>query len=283
MSLPFHTPHDELIARLVPFVVAPPFNRLALDLAPFGLPIVDEHVIDPLKLSSEQFLTLLQRLDGLTFGPEGMPMPRWVFYDCAELPAAIFGFALRAADTDPRLAAQYPVPKGYAGLVPVSMWAGLPMFRPGHWFGHNLSSLAPVADRVAPGMSLKGLGSVTKALGMKALRVRRLYGATQWASAALFIHSKFGPLELVTAYTPAHSEAETLTYAFDATDESLRATLGDPKARLARPEPSEWIDAHDTATLMRLQDRIEAGERLCIPTAPRRDGERPFVPVAPLP
>ena len=68
---------------------------------------------------------------------------------------------------------------------------------------------------------------------MKALRVRRLYGATQWASAALFIHTKFDPLELVTAYTPAHPEAEALTYAVDATDESLRATLGAPKARLA--------------------------------------------------
>ena len=35
---------------------------------------------------------LLEQLDALTFGPEGMPMPLWVFYNASELPGGIVGF-----------------------------------------------------------------------------------------------------------------------------------------------------------------------------------------------
>jgi len=279
MSLPFPTGNDALFRELVPFVVAPSFTRASLDLAPFGLSIT--HAYDPLRMGSSAFLDRLQRLDALTFGPEGLPMPRWVFYDCAELPAAIFGFGRPSRDAHPRTRALFGLPDGDTGLVPYSMYAALPMFRAGQWFGHNLSSLAPVLDDTDPaGPSLKGLGSITKALGLAVLGVDRLLGATQWASTALFIHTKFGPLELVTAYTPAHSEPETLTYAVDLDTNRLRATLGDPTARIERPAPQFHVASDDVEALRALQDRIEAGERLVVTGPPRRDGQVNHVPIA---
>ena len=118
-------------------------------------------------------------------------------------------------------------------------------------------------------LDLRGLGSLTKGLALKAFRVQQFWGATQWLSKALYIHVKFGPLDLSTAWTPAHSEPETLTYGFRVTDAALRASMGDPTIDLPRPAPDLWIDGHDQKAMIALQDRIEAGERFVIPDAPR--------------
>ncbi len=277
-KLPFHTSNDAIVEQLVPFVVTPRFHLAALELAPFGVPIV-EHV-DPLALASETFLTTLERLDAMTFGPEGMPMPRWVFFDAAELPACIVGFGQRARALRPKAREVLGVPADYEGLVPLSMYIALPTYEPDVWFGHNLASLAPVlAERDPNGLDLRGLGSITKAYALKAMRAKRLYGATQWASTALFIHTKFGPLGLDTAYTPAHSELETLTYWFDVTDVALRATMGDEAVHLDRPKPDFWLSSHDVPGMQRLQARIEAGESFVIPAQPRRAGDGNEVPV----
>ena len=124
-------------------------------------------------------------------------------------------------------------------------------------------------------MSALSLRSITKAFALAALRVERFVGATQWASSALYIHTKFGPLELETAWTPAHSIAETLTYAFDITDESLRAAAGDPSVQLERPAPDFFLRPGDHAALRELQTAIEAGERFVLVGSPEgREGER---------
>lgn len=280
MPLPFATRNPGLLNELVPYLVATPFNLPHLHQQPFG--VAAPVIIDPLRMESEAFLKLLHRLDGLTFGPEGMPMPRWVFFDCAEMPGAIYGLARRANDLWPRAREMFKLPEGYDGLVPLSMYVAIPMHRQGMWFGHNLSSLAPVLEREgATDVDLRGLGSLTKGLALKALGVKQFWGATQWLSKALHIHVKFGPLDLSTAYTPAHSEHETLTYGFRVTDEKLRASMGDSSVHLERPAPDFWLDGHDVPAMIALQDRIEAGERFVIPQAPKRTGETGVqVPIA---
>ena len=268
MALPFQVRNAALLTEFVPYLVATPFNLPHLDLAPFG--VQQAQVINPLRLESETFLRLLHRLDGLTFGPEGMPMPRWVFFDCSEMPGAIYGLARPASQLWPRARELFKVPDGYEGLVPVSMYVAIPMHRTGMWFGHNLSSLAPVfRSHDVTDLDLAGLGSLTKGLALKCFGVREFWGATQWLSKALHIHVKFGPLELQTAYTPAHSEHETLTYGFAVTDENLRASMGDRSVHLQRPQPDTWLDGHDVAGMIALQDRIEAGGHYVIPQAPR--------------
>jgi len=258
------------------FVVATPWNWAHFDLCPFGVPIAEENRISPLLLDSEPFLRLLERLDALTFGPEGMPMPRWVFYDGSELPGGIAGFGRRAERLTAAQRAAMRVPLSYEGLVPFSMYIAIPMLPSGSWMGHNLASL----NGVFPEAGLSGLASVTKAFGLRIYRARYQFGATQWRSRALHIHTKFGPLDLVTAYTPAHSDPMTLTYRVAITLDGLRHACGDPNVHLERLRPHLWLDVDDVAQACRLQDEIEGGARYCIADRPRREGERLRVPIA---
>ncbi len=257
------TSNDAILSAYRPYVVATPENLPRLDESPFGL--TTEWHIDPTRLASATFLDLLQRLDALTFGPEGMPMAKWVFYNCAELPGFIYGFATPVEDLTASERELFGVPPGYAGPVPISMYVAIPMYEPGAWFGHNLASL----NRTLPDRGLHHLGTITKAVALKAFDAERFFGATQWESDALFIHTKFGPLELKTTFTPAHSLHETLTYAFDVSDDKLLAAAGDPRVALHRPEPDELLDATDVAGMRRLQAAIEAGERFELVGPPR--------------
>lgn len=264
-----NTRHAHVIDGLVPYVVVTPANREYLDLAPFGVEIRPENALNPMRVSSQVFLAMLQELDALTFGPEGMPMPRWVFYDCSEMSGAIFGFGRPAKELDAETRKTYGVPVDYVGLVPFSMYIAIPMADRGSWFGHNLCSISPTL----PHLGLRGLGSVTKSLALKTFRTQRFYGATQWDSKALYIHSKFGMLGLMTAYTPAHSDPLTLTYFFDVTDDCLRAAAGDEGITMERPDPEEWVTCTNVARLLELQDAIEAGAKYVVPIAPRMDDD----------
>ena len=278
MTHPTHAgvPGLPVLQHLEPFLVGTAMNDRDLDRAPFGLDIPPRNVIDPLRMDNAGFCFLLQNLDGRTFGPEGMPMDRWVFYDCCYMPGAIFGLGRPAAALSDHARAVLDVPRDYRGLVPFSMYIAIPMSADGDWMGHNLASIGPQL----PEEDLRGLGTVTKALALRAFRTRRFFGATQWSSSALHIHPKFGPLDLVTAYTPAHSDHHTLTYAFDATDQALLGALRMPGIAFERPAPDLWITAGDEAAMIALQDRIEAGERFVIPGPPVTDVHGKRVPVA---
>jgi hypothetical protein len=260
-----------ILERLSPFLVSPPFNLELLDTAPFGVAVADEHRIDPLLTSSETFLDILQAMDAITFGPEGMPMARWVFFDGSELPGGIFGLGVPAAEAPDVVKTTLPVPSHYEGIIPLAMFIAVPTPEPGTFFGHNLAS----TNNVFPSLGLEGLGTVTKALGLKAYQARRQVGATQWDSLALFIHTRFGPLELETAFTPAHGQLNTLTYTCPCTEESLLAALAVPGASLDRPEPDLWVSSEDAETILGLHQEIESGGRLCITGPPRvlKDGE----------
>jgi hypothetical protein len=195
------TTASRTVKELTPFVVVPEMGKSRLNYSPFGLTVPTRYRIDPLRIDNAPFCHQLQQLDGRTFGPEGMPMDRWVFFDCCYMPGAIFGFG-RPVDTMSDHAREVlGVPDNYEGLVPYSMYIAIPMANSGSWMGHNLASISPLL----PEEDLKSLGTITKALGLKCFGTRVFFGATQWASKALWVHQKFGPLAIHTAYTPAHS------------------------------------------------------------------------------
>lgn len=277
MTRTLTTRNDAIFDQLEAFVVTTPANEGALEPAPFGIPT--RWTVSPYVAANGPFFDLLQKLDGLTFGPEGMPMDKWVFYNCAELPGFIYGFALEASAMTAAERALMEVPAGYEGPVPFSMYIAIPMHEEGAWFGHNLASL----NRTFPHRRLGGLATITKAVALEAFRVRRFVGATQWASKALYIHTRFGPLTLQTTWTPAHSTAATLTYAFDPTDAALRYAAGDPAARLHFPPPDLHLDATDTATAQALQARIEAGESFELVGPPSVEGGRVLHPIRTVP
>ncbi|MEC8022622.1 MAG: hypothetical protein VX223_01720 [Myxococcota bacterium] len=271
-----NTAAERILEQLTPFVVVPAMGHAKLDFSPFGLNVPTRYRIDPLRIDNAPFCHQLQQLDGRTFGPEGMPMDRWVFFDCCYMPGAIFGFGRHVDRISDHAREVLGVPESYEGLVPYSMYIAIPMANSGSWMGHNLASISPLL----PEENLKSLGTVTKALGLKCFGTQVFFGATQWASKALWVHQKFGPLDIHTAYTPAHSEVQTLTYGFHASDAELLGAMGHPNFGFKRPEPDLWIRSGDVTAMMELQDRIEAGERFVMPTAPKAEGEHLLVPIA---
>ena len=56
------------------------------------------------------------------------------------------------------------------------------------------------------------LGFLSKDFGLWYANVEVLCGITQWQSPAIRRHSHYGPFEILTAYTPIHTIARTLTY-----------------------------------------------------------------------
>lgn len=234
-----------------PFVVAPRGHWNDLDLAPLGVSIPNKLRIDPTRLDSQRFLTWIERLDAFTFGPQAMAMPRWVFYDCAEWPSALFGLATRPECVSPVIRERFEVAQRERVWIPLSLHVAIPTVHPGEFFEHNVGSLGHEAG-------LKGVGTFTKALGCALLRAKTLVGAAQWTGKALGMHRRFGPLELLTAFTPAHSYPRTLTYRHP-TD---LATLTRVAAN-GEPEPVEATTRVriDDAALMKLQRKLERGAR----------------------
>ena len=278
---PLRTRNDDALGRLEPFLVAAPWQGTFFDLAPLGLRIAQENLIDPTKAESSAFLDRLCTLDALTFGPEGMPMPRWLFYEASAIPGGIFGFAIRAEHLSKAQRARARLGEEATGPVPLSMFIAIPVRPPHVWYGHNLASL----NRVFPELSLGGIATITKAIALRCFRCWVQLGATQWASAALHIHTKLGQLELLTAWTPAHANPATLTYRVPIDEACLRSAAGDPAAPPPeRYRPTISIDPRDTPALRALQARIEAGERFAITGPPlTNDAGIRTIPVTELP
>lgn len=240
-----------------------------------GLDVEPALCFDPLAVKSGPFLTILSRLDELTFGPVGMTMPRWVFYDCAEVPGGIFGFSRPAAQVPEWVLRALHVEPGYAGPVPLSMVVAIPMLKPGCWHTYTVCSL----NEVAPGAAPAGLRLLTEAASMEIFGSQTAYGATQWRSPKLQVHAKFCPLELLTAWTPAHSDPRTLTFRFDVTDALLEKALTSGDADADVSPAARWIDCDDDAELIGLQRAIEAGRRFSVVGGPVIDGSFARVPI----
>jgi hypothetical protein len=256
-----------------PFLVVSGTTRESVhSLSPMGVSIPRRNIFNPYDLESAPFLTLLQRFDELAYGPRGMVMPRWVFYDCAEMVGGLFGFGRRARHLPEWIRASLAVEEGYSGFVPLSLLILIPMLEPGGFLCTTLCSI----NQMSPGAAPAGLRVLTQALGLRVFPVQTLYGTSQWRSPTLAVHARFGPLDLLTAYTPAHSLPSTVTFRFPVSEGRLRRALGDAEPRARRPR---FIDADDQEGLRRLQAEIEAGARYRIVGAPVRRGGFTRVPV----
>jgi hypothetical protein len=239
------------------FLVSYPANWPVLDLSPFGLSIPEERRYTATSLASRDVVNGLHHLDATTFGPQEMLMPRWVLFDCGEFPGVVFGFGKRSRDLPDRVRRHYHVLDRDDAFVPLSMWVAIRCGEEGAWFGHNLSSanlLLEGEDR------LPGLASLTKALGIRVTRATKQYGATQWDSDSIDLHLRFGEMHLLSAYTPAHTHEETLSYLIDVDDDRLWGCL---QAGWKRPSipTTRVLSADDGEDIRRLQEQIESGER----------------------
>jgi hypothetical protein len=178
----------------------------------------------------------------------------------------VFGLAIRAHKLEDWAREAMNVPEGYDGLVPVSLFIAIPMLAgfgdgrqvPNTWLLYTLESL----NQVSPGIAPAGILKVTLAMGLKVFPIETLYGTTQWRSPKLKVYADLGPLELVTAYTPAHSLPRTLSFRLTLKDLQLNTLLASPRVHPGAPPPNTLLDVDDVDALKALQADIERGERV---------------------
>lgn len=245
-----------------PFLIA---HRGVIDIlntVPAGITIPAKNIFDPLHQRHALFYKLLRRLDQLTFGPFGMSMPSWVFYDCAVMPGAFFGLGIRPANLERWALEALQIPDDYDGLVPVSQVIMIPTLAgfsggavPERWLMYSAESI----NQVSPGFAPAGLLKLSLALGLRVFPVRTLMGTTQWRSLKLSTYVDLGPFELLTAYTPAHSLPRTLSFQIDVEDTHLMTLLAGPRAHPSASAPNAYVDPDDALALKALQGEIEQG------------------------
>lgn len=212
---------------------------------------------DPLVMDEVGFADQILHLEGKAFAKADLKMPRWVFYDCAIMPGFVCGFAYRTSKL-PQALRDALEPNPSLEWTPISLFIIIPSLQPGEWIAHNLCTANSL---LGEGQQLYALGFLTKAFGLWYANVEVLCGMTQWLSPAIRLHSNYGPFEILTAYTPVHSYARTLTY-------RSRVNLDYWPGFFAPSEIAQTdyeysgilIDPKDDESLKALQRRIENGE-----------------------
>ncbi len=163
---------------------------------------------NPLVMDEVDFADQILRLETRAFAASNMPMPRWVFYDCAIMPGFVAGFALRRSAASKEIL-EILQPQADTEWLPISLFICIPTMAPKEWVAHNLCSINSLIPKE---QSIYGLGFLSKAFALWYANVEVLCGITQWQSPAVRLHTHYGDFEVLTAYTPVHSYARTLTY-----------------------------------------------------------------------
>ncbi len=222
----------------------------------FPMPPISKNPLDTHEL---EFAEQIYDIEGRAFGPSNMAMPRWVFYDCAIIPGFVAGFAMRTSKLPANLKAVMRTdPK--MEWTPLSLFIIIPTMAKGQWVAHNLcavNSLLQEKDR------FYGLGFLSKAFGLWYANVESCLGITQWGSPALKLHSHYGPMEIVTAYTPVHSHAKTITYGVkvDTLCWEKFFTREEDLAFLEKYGPSAFrLDPKSEESMIELNERLQRGE-----------------------
>lgn len=260
--------YQRILESSRPFLVAHKSSLPHLNLAPLGKAIEPECIFDPVTLRSREIIDGLHALDSATFGPEDMLMPRWVLFDCGEMPGIVFGFLHRLGDLPEAGRRLYT--SNWNGWVPISMWVAIPCVEPGAWFGHNLSSVN-VVQRGSDEGKLSGLAMLTKVMGISAARVQKQQGITQWDSRSVPIHARIGDMLLLSAWTPAHTYPASLCYCIHIQPERLADCLREG-AGAAPVQFNRKIDPNDEHAIQSLHAEIEAGAKIYL-TGAERDAQ----------
>jgi hypothetical protein len=270
---------QQILSIAQPFIVSYPENLKAFNLSPWGHTIPLSQQFSCLHLKNEPFFDLLHTLDDLAFGPIGMPMDKWIFFDCAQMPGGIFGYSTHAKNLPEKLLKKFDLTPNYPHPVPISMFMAIPMVSAGHWFAHNICTANNFLKPIWP-----GLGLFTKVMALKVFNIETLCGATQWDSRAMNIHLQISSLELLSAYTPAHTIKKTLTYKTKINDEILKQALSgiprkatDSNFSILSQNDKENAENSDQYYI-EIQKRIEAGEIINITGRSFKKDSKTFFP-----
>lgn len=219
-------------------------NESALDLRPASVPATF--------FAAEQHPTLVERYrdaNALAF-PGDLTLPGWVLSDLYLLPGAIGLLTCHGRFLE--VPTRKRLGLGPDDVAIAAAYYAAPTVEPGVFIGVSLLSLVPKILA----------GAWVKALTLKMLRARRLRGVAQWASPAVRVHTRMGPLRVVSSVPGTHEfRAKSFVYESDLSDAD--AWSGAMARRPAGPF-SEKIPASDTERLAALCARAEAGERIFV-------------------
>ena len=220
---------------------------------------------NPLEMDQVKFADRILNLETKAFGPSGMEMPRWVFYDCAIVPGFVAGFAARTSSLPEVTRKALSVDGEKAGLdeewTPLSLFIIIPtMSDKGEWVAHNLCSVNSILPKE---LQYYGIGFLSKGFGLWYANVQRVCGMTQWTSPSVRLHAHYGDFEVLTSYTPVHSYSHTLTYRVevDATGWSKffsKDGIDNIESKYKRAGFN--VEPTKEDSLIRFQRKLEAGE-----------------------
>ena len=244
-----------------PYIFVRPENRITYPGQKHSLDWFSaEPVIkNPLHLDQAEFAEQIYFLEGNAFGPSNMAIPRWVFYDCAVVPGIVAGYACRTDKLPPAIKKIMRTDEN-CEWTPLSLFIIIPTIHKGEWVAHNLcsvNSLLPKNDQ------LYGIGFLSKAFGLWYANVEQCTGMTQWGSPAVKLHANYGHMEVIGAYAPVHTHAQTLTYrvAIDTLcwERFFRREIDFGFLENYEPTPLT-IDPKSEKSMVELQKRIENEE-----------------------
>lgn len=215
---------------------------------------------NPLEMKEVRFADRILSLETKAFGPSGMAMPRWVFYDCAIVPGFVAGFAHRTSALPPSLSRVLSVEEGDE-WTPLSLFIIIPtMSKRGEWVAHNLCSVNSLVEK---NDQFYGIGFLSKAFSLWYANVRTCCGVTQWSSPSVRLHAHYGDFEVLTAYTPVHSYSRTLTYRVNVDVNvwpSFFTKQLRPDFHRDYKETGFMVDPKSDDSLKSFQRRLEIGE-----------------------
>lgn len=264
--------YQNILSKVKPYILGNPKVIHNYELNVFNKVINPNEIMDCLDTKNLDFFDLIHKLDAITFGDQGMGMDKWVFFDCAAMPSGIIGFALKREDTPEILVKAFELDEDYDGIVPISMYMAIPTSDRGRWFGHNLSSLKRFL-----GNEYKGLGLLTKAFACKVFGIDYCYGATQWGSPALEIHTQLSPMKLRASHLSAHTHKNSLCYLSVYNEENLEIALSGEKRVVENYD--FLLNADDLNKQIKLQSDIEKGAEFHIVGRPVHAEKEIFYPI----
>ena len=103
---------------------------------------------------------------------------------------------------------------------------------------------------------------MTLAAGTECLNVDEIVGTAQWRSSRLGPFAGLGPLELLTAWTPAHDNAATCTFRVRSDSMARERVLRGDLVGLEGIDG--YLDADDISAMKALQDALEAGSKVAV-------------------
>lgn len=245
---------------LRPYVFVRKANRIAEPGKKFALDWFSQEPLfkDPLVMEEVDFADQILRLETRAFAATNMPMPRWVFYDCAIMPGFVAGYALHHSKATKEML-DILQPAASTEWLPISLFISIPAMAPGEWVAHNLCSLNALLPKE---QSIYGLGFLTKAFALWYANIGTLCGITQWASPAVRLHTHYGDFEVLTAYTPVHSYARTLTYRMQTDTKEWKRFFSHEQAAdfFAKYEDAGFtVDPKSDESLKSFQRKLEDG------------------------